>query len=316
MRIPVNIQTRYYEADNQKALVDSGATNCFTHPRLAERMKVGRQAFEKPKKIFNIDNTENKSGSITHFIDLKVQTKGMVKDIRFLIADIGTKNLLLGYPWLAAFEPGFKWQPAVMDAINFPVIISSFIPSPSKVVIAALTHEDKLKVVKQLEGQSRVRGIATELAIQAGEGKKKKVEIPPQYAKFKHLFSEEASHHFPPKRTWDHAIEFKPDTPDIIDCKVYPMTQTEDMALEEFIKEQHAKGYIHPSKSPYASSFFFIKKQDGKLRPVQDYRRINNYTICNQYPLPLISELIANLSGAHIFSKLNVHWGYNNCNGH
>ena len=71
----------YYEADNQKALVDSGATDCFIHPRLAERMKVGTQAFEKPKKFFNIDNTENKSGSITHFIDLKVQTKGIVKDL-------------------------------------------------------------------------------------------------------------------------------------------------------------------------------------------------------------------------------------------
>ena len=88
--------------------------------------------------------------------------------------------------------------------------------------------------------------------------------------------------------------------------------QTEDKVLEDFIKEQHAKGYIQPSKSPYASSFFFIKKRDGKLRPVQDYRQINNYTIRNQYPLPLISELITNLSGAHIFSKLDVCWGYNN----
>ena len=81
MRIPVNIQTHYYEANNQKALVDSGATDCFIHPRLAERMRVGRQAFNKPKKIFNINNTENKSGIITHFIDLKVQTKGTGKDI-------------------------------------------------------------------------------------------------------------------------------------------------------------------------------------------------------------------------------------------
>ena len=202
---------------------------------------------------------ENKSGSITHFIDLKVQTKGVVKDIQFLVADIGTENLLLGYPWLAAFEPGFKWQPAIMDAINFPVIISSSIPSPSKVVIAALMDKHKGEIFSKLEEQCTIRGIATELAIQAGEGKKK-VEIPPQYAKFKRLFSEEVSHCFPPKHPWDHAIEFKPDTPDVIDCKVYPMTQTEDVTLEEFIKEQHAKGYIRPSKSPYASSFFFIKK--------------------------------------------------------
>ena len=90
------------------------------------------------------------------------------------------------------------------------------------------------------------------------------------------------------------------------------MTPTEDKALEEFIREQYEKGYIRPSKSPYASPFFFIKKRDGKLRPVQDYRRINSYTIKNQYPLPLISDLTNSFAGAHIFTKLDIRWGYNN----
>src|SRR6202158_3257316 len=73
-----------------------------------------------------------------------------------------------------------------------------------------------------------------------------------------------------------------------------------------------AKEYITPSKSPYASSFFFIKKKDRKLQPVQDYREINKWTITNQYPLPLIGELIDDLSAAHIFTKLDVREGYNN----
>ena len=90
------------------------------------------------------------------------------------------------------------------------------------------------------------------------------------------------------------------------------MAQHEDKALGEFIDEQLAKGYICPSKSQYTSSFFFIKKKDSKLRPVQDYRHINGYTIRNQYPLPLISDLITDLRGASIFSKLDVQWGYNN----
>ena len=222
-----------------------------------------------------------------------------------LITDIGNEDLLLGYPWLATFKPGFKWQPAIMNHEAFPIIISSTIPSPSKVIIAVMTDKDKQNIVHQLEGQSTIQGIAMELAIQVGEGKKK-VKIPKVYTKFHHLFSEEASHRFPPKCSWDHAIKFKPDVPDVINSKIYPMTQVEDKALKEFIKEQHAKGYICPLKSPYTSSFFFIKKRDGKLRPVQDYRQINNYTIQNQYPLPLISKLIANHSRAHIFSKLDV----------
>jgi hypothetical protein len=74
-------------------------------------------------------------------------------------------------------------------------------------------------------------------------------------------------------------------------CKVYPMTQ-EDKALLKLLQEQEKKGYICPSISPYTSPFFFIQKKDRKLRPVQDYRHINDITISNQYPLLLITELL------------------------
>ncbi len=57
----------------------------------------------------------------------------------------------------------------------------------------------------------------------------------------------------------------------MVDCKVYPLNQTKDQAIRDFIKTELDKGYIQISKSPYASPFFFIKKKDGKLRPVQDY---------------------------------------------
>ena len=84
------------------------------------------------------------------------------------------------------------------------------------------------------------------------------------------------------------------------------MSRQEDEALKEFLDEQLAKGYIRPSKSQYASSFFYITKKDRKLRPVQDYRKINDITIRNQYPLPLISDLITDLRRAHIYTKLDI----------
>ncbi len=71
-------------------------------------------------------------------------------------------------------------------------------------------------------------------------------------------------------------------------------------------------GASAPSKSPFASPFFFVKKKDGTLRPVQDYRKLNEMTIKNHYLLPLISELIDKLRGAKYFTKLDVRWGYNN----
>ena len=93
---------------------------------------------------------------------------------------------------------------------------------------------------------------------------------------------------------------------------MYPLTVTEQEKLDEFLEENLAKGYIRPSKSPMASPFFFVDKKDGKLRPCQDYRALNEGTIKNTYPLPLISELIDKLKGAKYFTKLDVRWGYNN----
>jgi hypothetical protein len=61
-----------------------------------------------------------------------------------------------------------------------------------------------------------------------------------------------------------------------------------------------------------ASPVFFIKKKDGTLRLIQDYRALNALTIKNRYPLPLISELVNQLRGAKYFTKLDVRWGYNN----
>ena len=90
------------------------------------------------------------------------------------------------------------------------------------------------------------------------------------------------------------------------------MAKGEEDLLCEFIKEQLEKGYIRPSKSPYSSPFFFIKKKDGKLQPVQDYRRLNMLTVKNQYPLPLIPKLIDRLCNATLFTKLDIRWGYNN----
>src|SRR6266567_7225609 len=106
-------------------------------------------------------------------------------------------------------------------------------------------------------------------------------------------------------------IELKEDSTPFT-SKIYPLSRDEQQELDGFIEEHLHSGRIRPSKSPMASPFFFVKKKDGKLRPVQDYRRLNAMTIKNRYPLPLISELVDKLSEAKYFSKMDVRWGYNN----
>jgi len=93
---------------------------------------------------------------------------------------------------------------------------------------------------------------------------------------------------------------------------VYPLSPKEQAELNTFLKKNLQTGPIRPSKSSMAVSVFFIKKKDGMLRLVQDYRVLNAMTVKNKYPLPLISELITQFRGAKYFTKLNVHWGFNN----
>ena len=111
--------------------------------------------------------------------------------------------------------------------------------------------------------------------------------------------------------SWDHVIELTPDFKPV-DCKVYPLNPREQQALDEFLNENLHSGRIRSSKSPIASPFFIIKKKDSTLLLVQDYRKLNEMTVKNRYPLPLIQELIDKLKQSHYFSKMDVRWGYNN----
>jgi hypothetical protein len=89
--------------------------------------------------------------------------------------------------------------------------------------------------------------------------------IPEPYQMYSRVFSEEASHKFPPSRPWDHAIELKPGAPAALPRKLIPLSQAELVELRSFVKEHTARGTIRPFKSPYKSQFFYIKKKDGRL---------------------------------------------------
>jgi hypothetical protein len=88
MPIPVSVRASYNMAD-VKALVDLGATDNFMHPNFARQMKIGQWELDKPKNIYNIDDTTNKAGQITHYLNLAVTTGGKTKEMRFLITDRG-----------------------------------------------------------------------------------------------------------------------------------------------------------------------------------------------------------------------------------
>jgi hypothetical protein len=156
--------------------------------------------------------------------------------------------------------------------------------------------------------------IGTKLAIEENSKKTDKTDkqlVPVKYHEYLDIFSEEKVHCFPESRPWDHKIEikegFEPKS-----FKNYNLTPAEQIELDKFLKEKLEKGYIRPSQSPMACSFFFVFKKDGKLRLCQDYRYLNDWTVKNSYSLPLILEIMDKLKGTKYFTKLGIHWGYNN----
>jgi len=279
----------------REVLVDSRATDNFISKNLLHRLKIGYLPVETPIKIWNVDGTHNQDGTISHFTDLQVRTGTETKTLRFLIMNLGRDEVILGYPWLTAFEPVIHWRDATLNKQCQPVVISS--TNPETQVAAITTKEEWEEIHEEKDTPTAIlRKVTTasELAQRAMDKTVKTFEqmVPEEYRRHTWTFNKKESHRFPPARLWDHAIELLPDAPKAFDCKIYPMARGEEDLLWEFIKEQLEKGYIRPSKSPYASPFFFIKKKDRKLRPVQDYRRLNSLTVKNQYPLPLIPELI------------------------
>ena len=137
MHIPISIRTSNAMADT-KALVDSGATDCFMSEKFIQRMKLGKRPLQRPRKIWNIDNTANQAGNITHYITLDIQTRGVRKTIQFLVTNIGNEDIILGYPWMAAFEPQFAWRNGVIHEKELPIILQSVNPSiPGKDPIIA-----------------------------------------------------------------------------------------------------------------------------------------------------------------------------------
>jgi hypothetical protein len=151
MRIPVSIRASYNMADI-KALVDSGATDNFIHPNFVKRMGLGQRELDKPKNIYNIDDTPNKSGQITHYLSLAVTTAGKTQEMRFLITDIGREDVLLGYPWLSTYEPRFSWRHGTIDESNLPIVLQTINPRDKRdVILQYLSTNERAEIVQELE---------------------------------------------------------------------------------------------------------------------------------------------------------------------
>ncbi|KAK1664052.1 hypothetical protein QYE76_052211 [Lolium multiflorum] len=113
----------------------------------------------------------------------------------------------------------------------------------------------------------------------------------------------------PPDRDIEFIIELIPGTGPIAQ-RAYSMNATELVELKKQIDDMLAKGLIRPSASPWRSPVLFVDKKDGANRLCTDYRKLNDVTIKNKYPLPKIEDLFDQLTGSKVFSKIDLRTGY------
>ncbi|KAI2647111.1 Transposon Tf2-8 polyprotein [Labeo rohita] len=287
--IPVTLRT----ADctlSVSALVDSGSSGNFIAQECLNQLHLSRQRHSQEYAVRTIQGKPLGCGRIRHstpFITLQVGLFHSER-IRFLVLEDSTVSIILGRPWLQQHRPILRWDPC--DVIGWSdrclEHCLSNLPQPLPVPV---TLSSTLVESPEIENPP---------------------EIPAEYAAFQDVFSKQAATHLPPHRPWDCAIDLLPDTK-LPKGKVYPLSIPERQTMEAYIEKALKQEFIRPSTSPAASSFFFVGKKDGGLRPCIDYRQLNSQIIQQPYPLPLVPAALEELRGARIFTKLDLRSAYN-----
>jgi len=135
-----------------------------------------------------------------------------------------------------------------------------------------------------------------------------RIEEIPVVSEYPEVFPEDIPK-FPPVREIEFAIDLVPGTGPI-SIAPYRMSPLELEELKTQLEELLAKKFVRPSVSPWGAPVLFVKKKDGSMRLCVDYRQLNKVTIKNRYPLPRIDDLLDQLRGAVIFSKIDLRSGY------
>src|SRR6201990_193298 len=314
--VNTNITFRSLRAQAEEvALIDSGATENFIHEETWKKMGIGKQATARPMTVYNVDGSENKTGEITHYCWLRIVFKGRQRLQKFYIASLGRESIILGYPFLYVFTPEVDWKAGKLLEGEVSLQNPRYkyrIRDVLKIQKEALA---KVGVPKEGEAIYMRRNIAQDWAHQASEQEIKLMEemIPEEYQRHAKVFSEQELKRFPPAREEDMRITLKPDAPEVINTKIFPLSREERKLLEQFLATELELGRIKEGPSPYTAPVYFINKKDSKEKCIiMDYREVNKVTVRDNNPLPNIREMLENFRGKKLFSKFDIRWGYNN----
>ena len=276
-----------------RALLDSGATRMFISWDFIQKHELETYHLPHPIAVHNVDGSPNKHGSITEEVELILCYENHSKRAHLAVANIGWQSIIIGYPWLLHHNLEINWKKNSLTLSHCPTQCSFKTTTKRDGDTWDMETGNRIYVMWTLIEDSNE--ICTSEMTEPGLTKSTFEDlVPKQYHDFCDIFSKDEFNSLPPHKTWDHAIELVLGT-DLLRAHMYPLSPVEQKELDGFIQENLANGRIHPSKSPLGTPAFFMKKKDGSLCLTQDYCKLNDITIKNSYPLPLISDMLNHL---------------------
>lgn len=213
--------------------------------------------------------------------------------------------MVLGMDWLEMYSPMWvHWKRKLLRFTHNGNRISL------KGIKDTLSSCPKVKA-RKLKGLLRKGGIAQLVHLCPVQSTKPTESVPDPVQQLissnEHLFKDPDS--LPPSREFDHSIPLLPGVKPV-NVKPYRYSPSQKDEIERQIQEMLENGIIRPSQSPFASPVILVKKKDGSWRFCVDYKQLNNITVKNKYPLPVVDELLDELHGATWFTKLDMRSGY------
>jgi transposase InsO family protein len=297
-----------------KALLDSGAQSNYITTRAATQAKLTTTKKRQPY-LLTVASGDKMPGqrevdkeTTPAFMEIEGHTESISMDI---LCE-ATHDIILGLPWLRKHNPRIDWKKQTLSLVNCNSTCnrqpthskSRMVDEKTIHLIASKTDAPQTRVVASAHPTKRdtLKGV---------EEKRATPEVPREYDKWSHLFKEETDERALPKhQPWDHEITLQEGKQPGFG-PIYALSEKELQTLRKYIDENLKKGFIRESKSPAGYPILFVPKKDGTLRPCIDYRKLNDITIKNRYPLPNISELQDRLAHAKYFTALDLRGAYN-----
>ena len=235
----------------------------------------------------------------------------------------GSFDLILGVGWLSQHDVAAGWRSRTIEVRELGGSRVSHLIKPLE-VLDPPKHEELATIsVKALQKELR-RGQVQELyavvlrpasdAAPAAAAAATSTPDDPDVAKLLHeyadVFPDKLPNELPPARGVEHAIELKLGSRPPPVRPLRQQSAKDSTIIDEFIKKNVASGVLRPSQSAYGSMLVIVKKKDGTPRVCVDYRALNDITVKNKYPLPLMDELFDRVQGAQYFSSIDRRDGF------